>query len=309
MSLYFRLSGEPPMPPPDADFSFQIIFEKGQGDPRRVFDAASELIDGFEELDEAIVGSIDSKISPLMVLEDIEGGSIRVWLSSVFKKIDDKALTEGEYKKAIGPALVEAKYAAIAFLDKDKGTAAKDANQLRETLRGLAARTDVRRLGDYAPIHEAKLVAALDSFQDAKRLLGPKDKLLLEAPSHKSYEVDLTQTWNPAEVVPVEEKTTEKVSRGEIILTIRKPDMTGESKWLFTRGKYPVSAKISDREWLDKFHARKVPGFHSGDAMRCTVKFTYIFDEKGTMIDEVIEIEKVIQIMDGPGGEQIPLPL
>ena len=44
------------MPPPDADFSFRIVFEKGQGDPRRIFDAASELIDGFEHLDEAVAG-------------------------------------------------------------------------------------------------------------------------------------------------------------------------------------------------------------------------------------------------------------
>jgi hypothetical protein len=145
-------------------------------------------------------------------------------------------------------------------------------------------------------------------MQDAKRLLGPKDKLLLEAPTHKTYEVDLTKTWNPSEVMPVDKSTTEKYSRGEIILTIRKPDMTGQSKWLFTRGKYPVSAKISDEEWLANFHARKVPGFHSGDAMRCNVKFTYIFDENGTMIDEVIEIEKVLEIIDGVGGEQITMP-
>ena len=77
------------MPPPDADFSFRIVFEKGQGDPRRIFDAASQMIDGFEELDEAITGSVDSKIRPLMVLEDIDAGSIRVWLSSFLKKIDD----------------------------------------------------------------------------------------------------------------------------------------------------------------------------------------------------------------------------
>jgi hypothetical protein len=43
-------------------------------------------------------------------------------------------------------------------------------------------------------IHEAKLVAALDSLQDGKRLLaGLKDKLMLEAPGHKPYKVDLTK--------------------------------------------------------------------------------------------------------------------
>ena len=126
------------MPPLDADFSFRIVFEKGQGDPRRIFDAASELIDGFERLDEAMAGSVDASIRPLMVLEDIEAGSIRVWLSSFLKKIDDEGLRQGEIKKAIGPALVEAKYAAIGFLDKAKNPAS-GAIELRETLRDLAS--------------------------------------------------------------------------------------------------------------------------------------------------------------------------
>ncbi|SHG25740.1 hypothetical protein [Bradyrhizobium erythrophlei] len=232
------------MPPPPADFSFRIVFKKGQGDPRRIFDAASELIDGFEQLDQAVAGSVDVRLQPVMVLDDIKAGSIRVLLSSLLKKID-----------------------------------------------------------------EAKLVAALDSLQDGKRLLGPKDKLMLEAPGHKTYDVDLTKTWDPSEIIPLDKTTTEKHSEGEIILTIRKPDMVGNSKWQFARGKFPVFAKITDEDWLSKFHNRKVKGLHSGDAMRCKVRFTYIFDDKGTMIEEQIEITKVIEIIEGSGGEQLPIPL
>jgi hypothetical protein len=295
------------MPPPNADFSFRIVFKKGQGNPRRIFDAASELIDGFEQLDEAMAGSVDVRLQPLMVLEDVRAGSIRVFLSSVLKNIDDEGLRQGEIKKAIGPALVKAKYAAIGWLDKDQPAASSGAIELRETLRNLAGTSDLRRLGDYAPIHEAKLIAALDSLQDGKRLLGPKDKLMLEAPGHKTYTVDLTKTWDPSEVIPVPTSTTEKHSDGEIILTIRKPDMVGQSKWQFTRGKFPVFAKISDEEWLARFHQRKVTGLRSGDAMRCKVRFTYIFDDKGTMIEELIEITKVIEIIESSGGEQLAI--
>jgi hypothetical protein len=297
------------MPPPPADFSFRIVFKKGQGDPRRIFDAASELIDGFEQLDQAVAGSVDVGLQPVMVLDDIKAGSIRVLLSSLLKKLDDEGLRQGEIKKAIGPALVEAKYRAIGYLDKDREAATNGAIELRESLRNLAATSDLRRLGDYAPIHEAKLVAALDSLQDGKRLLGPKDKLMLEAPGHKTYDVDLTKTWDPSEIIPLDKTTTEKQSEGEIILTIRKPDMVGNSKWQFSRGKFPVFAKITDEDWLSKFHDRKVKGLHSGDAMRCRVRFTYIFDDKGTMIEEQIEITKVIEIIEGSGGEQLPIPL
>jgi hypothetical protein len=72
------LSGKPPMPPEDADFAFTIDFERGAGDPRRVFDAASALVDGFELLDEALAPSVDQNIRTLMVLEDIEAGSLKV---------------------------------------------------------------------------------------------------------------------------------------------------------------------------------------------------------------------------------------
>ena len=295
------------MPPTDADFSFRIVFEKGHGDPRRVFDAASELISGFEGLDEAVTVSVDSKLRANMVLEDIEAGSIRVWLSTILKKLDDKGLQEGDLKKAMGPALVEAKYAAIGYLDKDKDAAGKDTGELLETLRKLAVQSDLRHLGDYPPIHEAKLIAALGTIQDAKRLLGPKDKLMLEAPG-RVHEVNLKETWEPSEIIHVEKAPTEKRSEGEIILTIRKPDMTGDSMWQFTRGKYPVTAKIIDEKWLLDFHGRKIPLF-SGDALRCKVTFIYSFDENGTMIDEKIEIVKVLDIINGPGGEQLPLKL
>ena len=244
-----------------------------------------------------------------MILEDIKAGSIRVLLSSLLKKIDDEGLRQGELKKAIGPALVDAKYAVIGWLDKDQDTAAKDAVELRDTLRQLAATSDLRHLGDYAPIHEAKLVASLSSLQEAKKLLGPKDKLMLEAPGHKTYTVDLTKTWDPSEVISLDKTTTEKHSEGEIILTIRKPDMVGNSKWLFSRGKFPVSAKITDEEWLARFHDRKVKGLHSGDAMRCKVKFTYVFDDRGNMIDEHIEITKVLEIIEAAGGEQFSIPV
>lgn len=44
------------------------------GDPRRVFDSASELIAGFEAFDSAVVASIDTKTQTLMVLEDVQSG-------------------------------------------------------------------------------------------------------------------------------------------------------------------------------------------------------------------------------------------
>ena len=113
MNYHLRLMGEPPMPPPDSDFAFTIQFQKGSGNPRRVFDAASTLIDAFEVLDKALVNSVDVKISPLMVLEDVESGSIKVFLKNILSRIDDDALKTADCKLLVGRYLVKAKYLVL----------------------------------------------------------------------------------------------------------------------------------------------------------------------------------------------------
>jgi hypothetical protein len=193
--IHVGLLGEPPMPPADADFAFVIDFKKGEGDPRRVFEAATLLIDGFEELDQAVTGSVDGKIRTLMVLEDIEAGSFKVWLKNVLNRVPDDAIKDLEWRKAVGAALVKAKYLVLKFLDSEEGSTGRALDILREELRGVAKESDVKFLPDYAPIHEGRLVASLDQIQDAKRSLGPGDRLLVET-DDKTYEVDLSKTWH-----------------------------------------------------------------------------------------------------------------
>ncbi|MGA8615647.1 MAG: hypothetical protein WB760_28990 [Xanthobacteraceae bacterium] len=292
------------MPPADADFSFRIEFAKGEGNPRRVFDAASQLIDGFEELDGAVAGSVDSRLRTLMVLEDIEAGSIKVFLKTILENIDDQALKDGEYRRAIGPALVRAKYAAIEFLNQEKGAATAQVDTLRETLQNIARETDARHLPDYPPIHEAKLVASLDTIQDAKRALSPQDKLTIET-EDRTYEVDLSKTWEPSEVVQTPaEPTSERDSEAEIILTIRRPDMLGDSMWQFGHGNQRISARVLDENWLERFHRGSI-AIRSGDALRCRVKFIYTFDSNGTLVEQKTDILEVLELLGGGSGEQL----
>jgi hypothetical protein len=184
-----------------AEFSFTIKFARGRGDPRRVFDSASRLIEGFEDLDDTIAQSIDAKLRTTTVLDDVEAGSLRVILRTILENIDDQGLKEGEWKKAIGPALVKGKHLAIEALNRDGKEGPKAIEYLRVQLDQIVQDTGVKHLPAYAPIHEGKLVASLDKIQDAKRTLGPNDDLIIETEG-KTYVVDLTKTWEPAEVVP-----------------------------------------------------------------------------------------------------------
>lgn len=286
--------------PDYADFSFTIHFVRGQGDPRRVFEAASLLIQGFEQLDETIGQSIDGQLTTTTVLDDVLPGSLRVLLRTILENIGDEGLKAGEWKKAIGPALVKGKYLAIEALNKDQKEAPKAVEDLRQDLDKLVQQTEVKHLPAYPPIHEAKLVASLDKIQDGKRALGPNDTLTIETDG-KTYEVDLTRTWEPADIVTIA-STTEKHSEGILILTIRKPDLISDSRWQFAHGTAIVYALIEDEKWLKRFHDGKI-ALHSGDALRCKVRFTYVFDGKGTLIEQRTDILKVLSVIRGPGHQ------
>jgi hypothetical protein len=268
----------------EATFTFTINFARGEGDPRRVFDAASLLIDGFEGLDGTLAASVDSKLKTAIVLEDLQPGSLRVVLKTILKDIDEQALKNGEYRKAIGSALVRAKRMAVQALDRPEDHAKEAVTELREQLQEVVQQTDVKHLPAYAPIHEGRLVASLDKIQDGKRTLGPNDKLTVQTEERRTYEVDLTKTWEPAENVVVS-GTTEKHSEGTLILTIRKPDLLGDSKWQFAHGTATINASVQDQRWIARLRAGKI-ALHSSDALRCKVRFTYVFDDKGVIIEQ-----------------------
>lgn len=307
--LIFHISGGvPPMSPVDADFAFTIDFEKGAGDPRRIFDAASTLVDAFEAVDDALIDVVDSKIQTLMVLEDVEAGSLKVWLKNLLNRVPDEALKDLEWKKAVGHYLVKAKYLILKFCDDEGAGGRNRLDLLREELRELGRETDIRHLPDYAPIHEAKLVASLDQIQNAKRTLGPHDRLLIET-DDRTYEVDLSKTWVPSESIQVADtQLTETHSDGELILTIRKADLLGQAMWQFSHGKTNVYAPIKDEGWLKDFHERRI-ALYSGDALRCKVQFTFVYDDKGGLIEQRIEIIKVLDVIKGSGGMQLGLTL
>ena len=299
MQAIIVISEERPVPP-DSDFSFTIDFKRGAGDPRRIFDAASELIAGFEALDNAVINSIDAKTQTLMVLEDVQSGSLRVFIRNLPKRADDEAIKSLDWRKAAGVALVKAKYLAIKFLDNEEASASGALVSLRDGLQDLARETDIKHLPDYPPIHEGRLVSSLDKIQDAKRLLAPGDRLTIET-DDKVYEVDLTKTWSPATAIVVPD-TRETRSEGEVILGIRKPDLLGGSMWQFSHGKATMFASIKDQAWLEKLHRRQL-AMYSGDSMRCRVAFIYVYGEDGDLLEQKTEILEVLEIIAAHGPQ------
>lgn len=287
------------------DFSFVIDFKKGEGNPRRVFDAASALIDAFQSLDRAVLPTIDSKIETSIVLDDVGAGSLRVTLANILRLVNEDALKSGDWKRLVGEMLNGIRLKSIKFLDCEE-SAKQRMEDLKQEIRAEATATDVRHLPDYAPLHDGRLIAALDKVQKGKAILETNDSLLIESGKEK-YRVNLEETWLPSETLKtVPKQPIEKDNTIELVLTVRKPDMIRDTMWQFLHGRNNVSAAMRDEQWMEDYHARLIAIF-PGDALHCTMRVVYSYDEKGELIDQRNEIVKVHGIIPAHIQDDLPL--
>ena len=110
----------------------------------------AELVDAFVEIDQLLLQSIDVKIQPILILEDIEAGSLKSWFRTELESTDDGAIKNFKWKPLVGTYLVKAKYIVIDFLNEKTEISNLDQIEaLSAKLSETAKETDVLRIPAY----------------------------------------------------------------------------------------------------------------------------------------------------------------
>lgn len=281
---------EPPIP--SADFAFYIDFKKGEGSPSRVFAATHDFIQACERIDRELVASIDSSIETVLVLEDIEAGSIKTWFRNMLVSTDDQALKDLDWKPAVGKYVVRAKYMILRWID-DEGP--KSLPDLRKDIQKLAEETDVRHLPAYSPPSSTALVRAASDFQGIKDKLQTTDRALMITPDGDA-EFNLSIRLNIDEIEDLAVSRTLDFPPAPMILAVKKPDYLGASKWEFRHGSRNITAKIEDQGWLLRFQGREVD-VRPGDALRCIVQITNKYGHDNELLSEQFVITQVEEVL------------
>ncbi|RVH05056.1 hypothetical protein CN217_26505 [Sinorhizobium meliloti] len=288
------------MAEPESDIELKIDFVEDEGSPARVFEIAAQIIRAFEDLDRALISSVDSTISTTMVLEDVEKSSLKVFLRNVLKQLDDQALKDLDWKPLVGQYLVKSKRVAIEWLDRkiddDQPAGIED---LTERLQKLAAETDVRHIPDYPKLNPARIAQPLDELQRAKSKFLPDEGLVITL-GKEDYRVDLSSTWMPSE--HMSEVKGDKIlsNTTDMVLVIKKPDLLGKSKWQFRHGKKNLSVPITDEQWLKEFHEGAHP-LSPGDALSVRMRHVAVYSEKGDLKESSETIVKVMAVIKNAG--------
>lgn len=279
------------------DFILRVDFEKGSQDPSRIFTTMTSLIQTFQSIDSDLAKTIDSSINPVLLLEDVESGSLKTYLRNFLTSIDDNAIKDFDWKKLVGAYLYKAKYKILEFIDENPTIDNREQIEtLQKDLLNLAEETNVRGLPGYAPIPTDRLLNGIKKISSSTANLAEDDIV-----EYITY--DGTIKFNrdfKYDAEKIESILTKEIlsSTNEMVLKVKKPDYLGESKWDFKHGDHPLQAKITHNEWLLDFQSRSFD-LRPGDSIRAMVEVQVSYGYKNEIIAMHHFIIEVLEIMPG----------
>jgi len=282
----------------DSLFEIFIDFKPSEGDPSRVFRSMADLVDSLSDLDTELASMVSVTVKPQLVLEEIEGGSIKAWFRVIIEDLPDEALKESSFKKILGHFLIKAKYKILKFTEeKEKIESIREIKELEGELLTLAEETDIIYLPAYKPIETEKLLTHINSINNSIAPLIEEDKI-----SYISSEgtTKINNNLAISNEIIVELLTSETIeSNGIRILKIKKPDFLGQSKWLFRYQGHQIEAKITDIKWLSSYQGRQ-EDLRPGDSIKANLNEKTSYGHDGEIVHVVYEVTDVEDVIRAP---------
>lgn len=258
----------------------------------------SGMIDAISELDKELVGSFGINIETQLILEDIQVGSLRAKLCYLLNAIDDDALKELEWKKAVGSFLVKGKQYLLKRLEEKKEIPSiEEIREIEGDIIKLAEETDVKRFPIYSSIQFKRILEGLSHLYSARSALAPGDAAYFI--SNEGI-VSIPQgLYIPSQAI--EDVLTRETMRStsNMILRVKKPDYLGTSMWDVYYINRTISVKILDSEWLTEFQTREVD-VRPGDSLRAEVLVDVGYGYDNKVVSEHFSVIKVIEVLKGP---------
>lgn len=287
------------------EFEIRVEFERGVGDPTRIFKSMTELIQSTQRLNQHLALSIGVEIQTSLVLQDVEAASLKAILRTILTNISDDTLRTGEPKKIIGEFLVLGKHKILDWCnERNVITDRSEVTQLQGEILELAEATQINAIPAYTPIHIEMLLEDIKSIRQATSELGLNDLATFTSYNRTSIYNSKLEISELAIRDLLTERTS--VTENVRILKVKKPDYLENSKWEFKLLEHGIGAKILDKGWLGKFQSTVVR-LNSGDSLEVLLRQVTSFGYDRKPIHTDYEVLKVHNILPGDSRKQADL--
>jgi hypothetical protein len=271
-------------------YDVELDYKPGKSDPIIVFSAYAEIIQSFSKIDNLLGKSLSSATICKLTLEDVLPGSIiskiKAWLESEGNSLTiDTVLKNEDLQNYVD----ESAKIFIDALNKETIESKDQIQALQTNFDNVARKTRIANMITYTAPPLKSILNVANDFSKSIMKLSDNESVLYQC---KNNEIQIKKNVHIA-FDQIQEEFVEKtlVTEGEMLLKIKKPDLLGNTLWLFKHDK-PIQAHIEDPEWLKEFLDAEIPLF-SGDSLQAHVKTIQKYDIDGNLLKQEYFITKI----------------
>lgn len=286
-------------------FCLTVSFEKNLTTPHKLFKSISDMILEFQELDKSLVRCIDSQIEPVFILDEVENGSIKVWLQQILKNIPEETIKDCEAENLLETYLVRGKYLILDRMSEtEEITSLEQIEPLTGELGKLAKECNFLIPEATASIDTVKLISSMNSIS---KIAGQLPEASHFTYSNGDKDLDISKVFNiPEKCINTILEKEYIDNEGIMILKVKQPDYLGNAQWIFRYDGRQIGCNIQDEEWIADFHLRKID-IRPGDSLKVKMKTRVSYDKNNEVIFEKFTIIKVLEVIALIESEQIEM--
>lgn len=282
----------------DNQFCITVEYDTNESKPEQIFLGIAKLIESLQYADAMLVGCIAKDIEPVVMLDDIEQGSIKVFLRTALAAIPDEGLERCDIKRVIGTFLVKGKYALLRLMGAGNiPIREKELQAVEDEIVMYAKETGVSTLGCYTEVNRETMITSMAKISEAVNIMRETDRV--------SFGADINghiQRQHIPRQFDVDDHITDSlvkdkiINRQTVILKIQKVDFVGNSKWEFRLGHTKIATHIEDEEWLTNYRAGKII-LLPGDSLKVELEETMQYGKQYDLLCSILRITKVIEVI------------
>lgn len=282
---------------PSPSFVLELSYPAG-GAADRLFLVLAELTSALQELDRALLQTIDTGLVPMLQLERLENepnSPLRCHFHTHYTGYPTEPYRSTDWPAGLTTYLHQAKLRILNGL-ADPGPAPAEAlPRLQAQVLKLAERSNLKQLPMYGTLRPQAILETATRLNRALMRLEPAEKLAYKT---ESGEADLQPgaEFNHAEIDRLLVRETLR-STNRLILKVKKPDYLSDSMWEFRHDQKLLKAKVLDFPWLAQFYHREV-ALMPGDAIRADVEVIVKYGHDLTVLDTQYYVTRVLEILE-----------
>lgn len=277
--------------------SYQLVIDyPKESSSYEVFKNSADLMLALDRLNSALSASITEEIETQVVIENLEAGSIRLWLADKLKRVPDEKIKAyvNNYKEAIGDFLIASKRKIIHKLEHDPESINEEVPQI---VRKEAHRAGLDAFG--YKIHKTRILEAVGELSRSAQSFDYKPVIEIEG---KKMVILDNYRFDPEELDTVERQ----VHTIRDLFLIKKPDLLGKSKWTLIYDR-AIDVTIADEAFIQRVKNREVTIGH-GDRLDADLLIeTFLDMEDMEVIETRYTVTRVYGVVPPQTQDNPPL--